>query len=122
MAYYYSFRGWLEVEPENFSRVIEAVRLQQASHAKNSKLALYSQGWCWSETPINWTRYLFYGADLTKEGLDFFQKLLEGITGMGLNVSGYFHAQGEDGEENIVYKIVDDMLYVEEDVPAVEIT
>ena len=122
MAYYYSFRGWLEVEPDNFSRIIEVVRSQQASHAKNSKLGLYSQGWCWSENPINWTRYLFYGADLTKEGLDFFQELLETITRMGLYVSGYFHAQGEDGEENVVYKVVDDMLYVEEDVPKVEIT
>jgi len=44
------------------------------------------------------------------------------ITNMGLNLSGYFHAQGEDGEENIVYKVTDDLLYVEQDMPKVEIT
>jgi len=62
MAYFYSLRGWLEVEPDNFPQV------------------------------------------------------------MGLNLSGYFHAQGEDGEENIVYNLTDDFLHVEEDVPKVEIT
>lgn len=122
MAYFYSLRGWLEVEPDNFPQVIEAVRGQQANSLNKSKLSLYAQGWCWNENSINWTRYLFYGADVTKEGLEYFQKLLEMITNMGLNLSGYFHAQGEDGEENISYKVTDDLLFVEEDMPKVEIT
>ncbi|GJD16701.1 hypothetical protein RIVM261_016570 [Rivularia sp. IAM M-261] len=27
-----------------------------------------------------------------------------------LNISGYFHAQGEDEEKNLVYRITDDKL------------
>ena len=122
MAYFYSLRGWLEVEPDHFPQVIDAVRKQQAGSSGNSKLGLYAQGWCWNENPINWTRYLFYGADVTEEGLEYFRDLLEMITNMGLNLSGYFHAQGEDGEENIVYHVTDDFLHVEEDMPKVEIT
>jgi len=122
MAYFYSLRGWLEVEPDNFPQVIEAIKRQRTTALSDSKLRLYAQGWCWNDNPINWTRYLFYGADVTEEGLEYFRELLEMITNRGLNLSGYFHAQGEDGEENMVYKVTDDFLYIEEDVSKVEIT
>lgn len=110
MAYFYSLRGWLEVEPDNFTSVIGAVKSLQESHPKNTKLGLYLQGWCWRETSVNWTRYLFYGADVTDEGLELLENTLKKLIAMKLNVSGYFHAQGEDGERNLIYKVTDDNL------------
>jgi hypothetical protein len=34
-----------------------------------------------------------------------------GVESMGLNLSGYFHAQGEDGERNLIYQVTDDTLH-----------
>ena len=110
MAYFYSMRGWFEVEPDNFSKIIEVVHSLQSSYPKDTKQWLYLQGWCWRETAINWTRYLFYGADVTDEGLDLFENTLNKLAGMSLNLSGYFHAQGEDGERNLIYQVTDDIL------------
>ncbi|MCA1992261.1 MAG: hypothetical protein LDL41_09500 [Coleofasciculus sp. S288] len=108
MAYFYSIRGWLEVEPDKFSQAIEVIKSLQSSHLNNTKLGLYLQGWCWHETHVNWTRYLFYGADVTEEGLELFERTLYKLTAIGLNISGYFHAQGEDGERNMIYQVTDD--------------
>lgn len=113
MAYFYSIRGWLEIEPENFASVIDVVKSLQASHPKDTKIGLYLQGWCWNETPVNWTRYLFYGADVTEDGLELFENTLDKILAMKLNFSGHFHAQGEDGERNLVYQVTDDDLKME---------
>ncbi len=33
----------------------------------------------------------------------------------GSNLSGYFHAQREDGERNYMFRIVDDELHFEEE-------
>lgn len=113
MAYFYSVRGWLEAEPDNFASVIDVVKSLQASYSNDTKITLYLQGWCWKEQPINWTQYLFYGADVTEDGLELFEDTLNKLIGMKLNLSGYFHAQGEDGERNLIYKVTDDNLWVE---------
>ena len=122
MAYYYSLRGWLELEPENFSHTIGLLKSLQKHYENDPKSNLYLKGWCWSETDMNWTRYLFYGADVTFEGLKFFKKILAQIADSGLNLTGYFHAQGEDGEKNYIYKMIDDDIQLEENVPNLEIT
>jgi hypothetical protein len=122
MAYYYSLRGWLEIEPENFLSVIEIIKSFQKRYENHPKFSLYLQGWCWSETNINWTHYLFYGADVTEEGLEFFKDRLSDMAKSGLNLSGYFHAQGEDGERNYLYKMLDDQVYLEESLSNLEVT
>lgn len=114
MAYFYSLRGWLEVEPDNFDSAINVVKTLQLSSAQDTKIGLYLQGWCWSEASVNWTRYLFYGADVTEDGLELFENTLNKLTAMNLNLSGYFHAQGEDNERNLIYKVTDDNLKREE--------
>ncbi|MDJ0736317.1 MAG: hypothetical protein QNJ47_20010 [Nostocaceae cyanobacterium] len=113
MAYFYSLRGWLEVEPDNFASVVEVIKSLKESYSTNTKKGLYLQGWCWNEQPINWTSYIFYGADVTEEGLDLFQDTLNKLIRLKLNLSGYFHAQGEDGEKNLIYQVTDDNLMVE---------
>ena len=122
MAYFYSLRGWLEVEPENFERLISVVKSIQASYSPDTKLGLYVQGWCWQKKTINWTQYLFYGADVTEEGLDFFKEMLDKLIAIGLNLSGHFHAQGEDGEQNRLYQITDDALKIEIAEPLIVLT
>lgn len=50
MAYFYFLRGWLEVESDNFDRVINVLKSLQSSHPTDTKPGLYLQGWCWHET------------------------------------------------------------------------
>ncbi|MCP4349973.1 MAG: hypothetical protein GY795_31210 [Desulfobacterales bacterium] len=76
MAYFFSLRGWLEVEPDKFDCVTEVIKSLKKKYSKDTKFGLYIQGWTWSESAVNWTRYLFYGADVTYEGLEFFQDIL----------------------------------------------
>jgi hypothetical protein len=113
MAYFYSIRGWLEVEPEKFNNAIDVVKSLQASYPKDTKTGLYLQGWCWNKQPVNWTCYLFYGADVTEEGLDLFKETLNRLIAMKLNLSGYFHAQGENGKRNLIYQVTDNNLMVQ---------
>jgi hypothetical protein len=69
--------------------------------------------------PINFAgcrdrlRYLFYGADVTEEGLELFEDTLNKLLGLKFNLSGYFHSQGEDGERNFIYQVTDDNLRLE---------
>lgn len=113
MAYFYSVRGWLEVEPDKFTSVIDVIKSLQSSYPKDTKIGLYLQGWCWNEYPVNWTRYLCYGADVTEDGLELFKNTLNKLIAMKLNLSGHFHAQGEDGERNLIYQVTDDNLRIE---------
>ncbi|MGL5081492.1 MAG: hypothetical protein ACRC8A_08390 [Microcoleaceae cyanobacterium] len=112
MAYFYSVRGWLEVEPEKFERLTTAVEWIQTHQPQDSEKELYAQGWCWQNTLINWQCYLFYGADMKAEGLIFFREMIDWLIAEGLNLSGYFHAQGEDGSRNQSYKIINDSLEI----------
>lgn len=113
MAYFYSLRGWLEIDPEDIQKLTERITTLREDYSSNPKLALYMQGWCWNQSTFNWTGYVFYGADVTLEGLDLLEAVLADLTGLALGISGYFHAQGEDGERNIVYKMIDDILQKE---------
>ncbi len=115
MAYFFSLRGWLEVEPDKFDCVTEVIKSLKKKYSKDTKFGLYIQGWTWSESAVNWTRYLFYGADVTYEGLEFFQNILNNIIQAGSGLSGYFHAQGEDGDRNYTFIVTDDDLQFEED-------
>ena len=113
MSYFYSLRGWLEVDPSNIRSVISVIVKMQQKYQQGTKDHLYMQGWCWSEKEINWTRYIFYGADVTHEGILLFDQVLNAVANIKAQVSGYFHAQGEDGEHNLEYRLSDDVWRVE---------
>ncbi len=122
MAYYYSIRGWLEVDHENFLQIAETLKFLQSNYSESAKFKLYMKGWCWQDNPINWSRYIFYGADVTVEGLNLLENVLNKIIGMRLKISGYFHAQGEDGDKSFAYQIVDDILSIKETSVLIDVT
>lgn len=115
MSYYYGLRGWLEVDPNHFPdvvRVIEEARAQ--AHGKDR---IYLEGWVWHAHPTGWSAYVLYGADVTHEGLDLFKRLLAEICQKQFEVSGFFHAQGEDLEHNCSYRIINDVMTTEASAP-----
>ncbi|WP_437646662.1 hypothetical protein [Sorangium sp. So ce362] len=117
MSYFYSVRGWLEVSPNDFSEVVHTITTLRERWQRHDKERLYMKGWCWSDEPINWTRYLFYGADVTEEGLRLLCDTIRDLALLKVELSGYFHARGEDGEICIIYRIDSDVL-TEERAPA----
>jgi hypothetical protein len=115
MAYFYSLRGWLEVAPEQFETAVKVLKSLRENQTNGTKFNLYAGGWCWNDAPINWTRYLFYGADVTADGLEWFRLTLEQLTDLHLELTGYFHAQGEDGENSFIYQVQEDVLNIVEE-------
>ncbi|MGW4688113.1 hypothetical protein ACWEPM_24920 [Streptomyces sp. NPDC004244] len=63
MGVYVSVRGWLECDEVQLATVQEII----SSHADDH----YSNGWSAPRQQVNWTRYVFYGADLRESALDW---------------------------------------------------
>ncbi|MEU8777142.1 hypothetical protein [Streptomyces sp. NPDC048606] len=63
MGVYVSVRGWLECD----ERQLAAAREIIASHQDD----LYSHGWATPARHVNWTHYLFYGADIRASAVDW---------------------------------------------------
>lgn len=118
MGYYYAVRGWLELDEDSFGKTTAFLKENQKSIPEESKLSLYAKGWCWNEQPINWTRYVFYGADITEEGLDHFKETLKKISQLDPEIFGYFHAQGEDHAKVYAYTVRNGAVQTEENKPA----
>ncbi|WP_437734317.1 hypothetical protein [Sorangium sp. So ce1335] len=113
MSYFYSVRGWLEISPDAFSDVIAIISTMRERWHGNERAQLYMNGWCWSSEPVNWTRYIFYGADVVEEGVGMLRCVISNMVSLGLDLSGYFHVQGEDGKQSLILRIENDALIEE---------
>ena len=122
MGYFYSLRGWIQTDLENLDSVKERIKALQQSYITDNQEQLYMQGWCWASEQINWTGYIFYGRDVKASGLTLFENVLIAVCSLGCKIDGYFHAQGEDGIENITYNIVNDVYVVEPSGVLISIT
>ncbi|WP_327071276.1 hypothetical protein [Kitasatospora sp. NBC_01302] len=71
MGVYVSVRGWLECDEKQ----LVAVEQVLASHADDH----YFDGWSTPRRQINWTRYIFYGADIRASALDWFAEQIREI-------------------------------------------
>ena len=112
MSYFFSVRGWIEVAPENFQRAVELIAAARQAASAESRRSLYLKGWCWSDAPVNWTRYIFYGADVVDDGLSLLQEVLGELCSAQLDLSGRFYIRGEDGEKGFVYEVKDDAVVI----------
>lgn len=53
MSYFFSLRGWLEIEPEKFETATQLIESLQSAYEKDTKIGLYLQGWSWNQNPLN---------------------------------------------------------------------
>ncbi|MFJ7164291.1 hypothetical protein ACIQUV_02150 [Streptomyces globosus] len=95
MGVYVSVRGWLECDGAQLAAVREIISAHADDH--------YSHGWSTPRRQVNWTHYVFYGADIRESALDRFARQLEEIAripasdGDGDLVRGLFLAGREVG-------------------------
>ncbi|MFJ3205936.1 hypothetical protein [Streptomyces sp. NPDC086989] len=71
MGVYVSVRGWLECDGTQLATIQKII----SAHADNH----YSNGWSTPRQQVNWTHYLFYGADIRESALDWFMNQLQEI-------------------------------------------
>ncbi|MEV4925108.1 hypothetical protein [Streptomyces roseoverticillatus] len=64
MGAYVSIRGWLECDEAQLAAIREITSAHEDDH--------YSNGWGTPRQHVNWTHYLFYGADIRESALDWF--------------------------------------------------
>ncbi|MFJ5776932.1 hypothetical protein [Streptomyces sp. NPDC093094] len=64
MGVYVSVRGWLECDGTQLGAVRRIVAAHEDEH--------YNGGWGMPRRHVNWTCYVFYGADIRESGLEWF--------------------------------------------------
>ncbi|MCQ8773100.1 hypothetical protein [Streptomyces telluris] len=91
MGTYISVRGWLECDDKQLAAIQEIISAHEDDH--------YSNGWSTPRRHINWTHYLFYGADVRESALDWFTDQITEIAQIpdtdGYLVRGLFLATHE---------------------------
>ncbi|MFI9046075.1 hypothetical protein [Streptomyces sp. NPDC053427] len=71
MGLYVSIRGWLECDATQLVSVQEIISSPAEDH--------YSNGWSTPRQHVNWTHYIFYGADIRESALDWFMNQIRQI-------------------------------------------
>ncbi|MFE2492433.1 hypothetical protein ACFXGR_56805 [Streptomyces mirabilis] len=64
MGVYVSIRGWLECDKTQLAAIQEIISSHEDNH--------YTNGWGSPRKHVNWTHYIFYGADIRESALDWF--------------------------------------------------
>jgi hypothetical protein len=86
MGAYTSIRGWIEVHDKALSD-IRSVLTDHEDRASDFGLTregaeLYNQGWVIPDEHINWTHYIFYGADIRTQAVPFIRSQMTQIAAM----------------------------------------
>ncbi len=117
MGHFTSVRGWLQLFSDTTSDVMRIIS-DFNEHAPDYGIShesadLYMGGWVAREKHINWSSYIFYGADVRTEALPFFESLLRVIAEKAtfhadddvFCARGVFHIDDEDNEQTTIWKI-----------------
>ena len=106
MGAYTSIRGWIALTDEMVEEVRKIIS-RAPSRAENYGLTtdgaeLYNLGWIVPEDHINWTHYIFYGADIRTGAVRYIRDQVEEIAGVSR-------------EDDDFIDFPDGILYLDED-------
>ncbi|GED12592.1 hypothetical protein [Aneurinibacillus migulanus] len=114
MGKYVSIRGWFECEENDIGKIKEVCNYFSENHSENQlthdKRKLYQSGWNFPEKVINWTAYVFYGADIREYHSDFIKKQVVAIAKVNPEITGYFLIDDHDGEKKVCWQVFDGNL------------
>ena len=111
MGHYISIRGWLEC-PESQIQKVKGIITSFVEKAEDYGLTkdgaeMYNKGWQIPDGHINWTYYMFYGADIRIQQLDYIRDQIIALTDNIYEVDGEYmdYIEGifdlEDDEEAV---------------------
>lgn len=114
MAKYVSIKGWLACEGDDVKLIKDIIKEYELSTnydiiMDNSIRKLYNKGWHFQEEAINWTSYVFYGADIKSHCLSYIKDELADIIKINDEMEGIFFIDVEDGDK-VIWKISDGEL------------
>ncbi|MFZ6711667.1 hypothetical protein [Undibacterium sp. TC9W] len=130
MGTYISVRGWIACHEESVPQIKEVISsfiARAEDYGFDAELAeMYNQGWVIPDTHINWTHYIFYGADIRIQRLGYIRDQLKTLSKeikysedeISINLTGIFHADHEDGTESYVWKLADGEFHEEKQIIA----
>jgi hypothetical protein len=117
MSHFTSVRGWVQIFSDTTDDVMKIIS-DFNEHASNYGVSrenadLYMGGWIAREKQINWSSYLFYGADVRTETVPFFENLLREIAKKAIHKvndevfypRGVFHLDDEDNQQTVIWRI-----------------
>ncbi|MBR7837394.1 hypothetical protein KDL01_29210 [Actinospica durhamensis] len=93
MGIYVSVRGWLECDERQLAAVQTIIAAYDDGH--------YSHGWGTPRQHLNWTHYVFFGADMRESALEWFLEQVREIAAVpasdadGDRITGVFFASHE---------------------------
>jgi hypothetical protein len=109
MGVYVSIRGWLECDETQLAAIREIISSHEDNH--------YTNGWGSPRQHVNWTHYIFYGADIRESALDWFTDQIREIARIpasdddGDLVQGLFQVRHEtDGAAE--WQVRDGQLFI----------
>lgn len=114
MANYASVKGWLACEEEDVKLIKNLIKKYELNTDYDIIMdsdirKLYNKGWHFQETAINWTSYVFYGADIKSYCLNFIKDELIDIIKINEEMEGVFFIDTEE-DDKIIWKISDGEL------------
>ena len=114
MAKYVSVKGWIEceyIQVEAIKKIISDYELRNkvGTIIDGESVYFYNKGWCYSKEIINWTAYMFYGADVKEYCLDLLKNEIKEIVNEIKEIEGMFVFKYEEGNE-IYWKIFDSQI------------
>lgn len=119
MGKYISIRGWFECEEHDVSKVKE-INMKFTENYSDTELnyntrKLYQLGWVYPENQVNWTTYIFYGADIREYHLGFIKEQISEIAVIP-EITGYFLIDDHEGEQKLCWQVFDGHLVETEQV------
>ncbi len=99
MGRYVSIKGWLACEYEQVSVVkqeIEKVAKRASEYTLDNEIAeRYLSAWQFPTSPLNWTSYIFFGADVRSRALNFIQEQIRSGISVAQEIEGEFFVDQE---------------------------
>lgn len=110
MANYITIKGWLQCEYEQ----VETIRKNMQTCIKdcglyamnNEQVTCYSSAWVFPQKPLNWSAFIFFGADIKNYAVSFVKYQVESAL-INDEITGYFELEYEfeDLDKKTVWRI-----------------
>jgi hypothetical protein len=114
MSRFISIRGWLETQFElvpQFEAVANDFAKKYNEYMLDEKQAiLYQKGWQFPDQAINWTSYIFYGADVKEIGEQYIKDQIVGMLKLFDGTRGLFYFDDDEGDFSAIWKIFDSKI------------
>jgi hypothetical protein len=114
MGHFTQIRGWLETEFERVPQFKEIVRIFDKDYSRyvldDRQAELYQSGWHFPDRLLNWTSYIFYGADVRSIGEDYVKDQIIAMARLFNDTNGLFYFDDDEGNYPITWKISDSKI------------